>query len=69
MNNPVYLRLLTYVLSTLPGLIPAAMAGWVAYDPGLGAWGTLHIEVQGMALAIASGLGISGGVFAKWGVK
>lgn len=64
--NPVYIRLILYVLSTLAGLIPAAWAGWVSYDA---ATHVLSVNVEGLLMALAGGLTVSGGIFAKWGVK
>lgn len=62
----IYIRLIVYVLSTLAGMIPAAWAGWITYDA---AAGMLHVSIEGLVGAIAAGLALSGGVFARWGVR
>ncbi|MES2667937.1 MAG: hypothetical protein V4712_17770 [Pseudomonadota bacterium] len=64
--NPVYIRLITYVLSIIIGMIPASWAGFVTFNE---ATGMLQISVTGLAAAVAGGLSLSGAVFAKWGVK
>lgn len=61
---PVLARVIVYVLSSVAGLIPAAWAGWVVYDAAAGA---VTVSIEGLALAIASGLVASVGVLAKWG--
>lgn len=62
----VYIRLLAYALSTLLGMIPAAWAGWISYDA---AAQVVQISVPGLAAAVVAGLGLTGAVFAKWGVR
>lgn len=64
--NSVYVRLLVYVLSTVAGMVPAGWAGWVSYDE---AAQLVQISLPGLAAAIAGGLGLSGAIFAKWGIK
>lgn len=64
--NPVYIRLLIYVLSTLFGLIPASWAGWVAYDA---AAQVITVSVPGLATAIAVALTTTLAVFRRWGTK
>ena len=66
MNNAVYVRLLCYVLSTAAGLIPAAWAGWISYDA---AAQMLQISIPGVVTAVMGGVGLTGAIFAKWGVK
>ena len=66
MNNAVYIRLLSYVLSTAAGLIPAAWAGWISYDA---AAQMLQISIPGVVTAVMGGVGLTGAIFAKWGVK
>jgi len=65
-NNLVYVRLLAYVLSTVAGLIPAAWAGWISYNA---VTQMLQINILGVGTAILGGLGLTGAIFAKWGVK
>lgn len=62
--NLVYLRLLIYVLSTLAGMIPAGWAGLVSYDATAG---VLVISLEGMAAAVAVGLGGSVAILRRWG--
>lgn len=64
--NPVYLRLLAYAVSGVLGLIPAAAAGLVTYNT---ATGILSIDLLGLVVAGLSAAGITGGIFAKWGIK
>jgi hypothetical protein len=64
--NPVYLRLLAYVISGFAVMIPAEWAGFVAYNADAQ---TITLSVQGLAAAIVGGMGISSGVFALWGKK
>jgi len=64
--NPVYIRLIVYALSTLAGLMPAAWAGFAAYDAVAG---TVTISIEGLATMLAVGVTASGAVFARWGVK
>jgi hypothetical protein len=64
--NIVYIRLIVYALSTLAGLMPAAWAGFAAYDAVAG---TITISIQGLATMIAVGLTATASVFARWGTK
>lgn len=64
--NPVYLRLVIYALSSLFSMLPAAWAGWVSYDA---AAQMVQVSVPGLAAAAMTGLAVSGGIFARWGVK
>ena len=64
--HSVYLRLALYVLSTLFGMIPAAWAGWVIYDPDSY---RLIIDVQAVVVAVFAGSGISLGILRQWGVR
>lgn len=64
--NVVYVRLLAYVLSALIGSLPAWAAGFVAFDEMAN---TITISVEGLVIAVTSGLAVSGGIFAKWGTK
>lgn len=65
MNN-VYVRLILYVLSTVLAMVPAAWAGFVAYDS---AQQIVTISLPGLAAMIATALAGSTGVFKIWGVK
>ncbi len=64
--NSVYLRLALYAVSTLLGMIPAALAGFVTYNSDTD---ILTISVGGLITALVVGLGATGGIFARWGVK
>lgn len=64
--NPVYIRLIAYVLSTMFGMIPAAWAGWVSYDA---AAQVVQISVPGLAAAVGAGLALTSAIFARWGKK
>ena len=61
----VYVRIALYVLSPL-------LTGLVALLPGYGIAftdGVLSIDLATLAGAVVAALGLSGAVFAKWGVK
>lgn len=64
--DPVYIRLVAYVLSTLLAMIPASWAGWVSYDA---ATQMLQVSVPGLATAITGGLASALAVFRVWGTK
>lgn len=66
--NPVYIRLLVYIMSTVLGSIPAVALGWFSYQF---LDGMIHITIslEGAATALLSAIGISGGVFKIWGKK
>jgi hypothetical protein len=64
--NAVYIRLALYALSSLLAMIPASWAGFVAYDA---AQQVVTVSLPGFVTAIVGALALSGGVFAKWGVK
>jgi hypothetical protein len=66
--NPVYIRLLIYIMSTVLGSIPAVALGWFSYQF---LDGMIHITIslEGAATALLSAIGISGGVFKIWGKK
>jgi hypothetical protein len=64
--NPVYLRVILYLLSTVLGMIPAAWAGFISYDA---ATQVLSVSVPGLVTAVGAGLTLGGGVFAIWGKK
>lgn len=61
----VIVRIVLYVLSPL---IPAAVAllpGWgISYADG-----ALTVQVETLVGAVVAGLGLSGAVFARWGVR
>ncbi len=62
----VYIRLVSYALSLLPGLIPAALAGFVSYNE---AAGTITVSIEGLAIAIVTAFAGSLGIFKKWGTR
>lgn len=64
MNN-VYVRLALYVLSPLLTALATMIPGWgVAFADGV-----LSINIETLAAAVVGGLGLSGAIFARWGVK
>lgn len=64
MNN-VIVRIILYVISPLIPALVALIPGWgIAYADGVV---SLHLET--LVGAIVAALGISGAVFAKWGVR
>ena len=66
MNN-VAVRMALYILSPVLVTLVGLLAGWgVGYDAASGVL-TIHLETA--LAAIFGALGISGAVFAKWGVK
>lgn len=64
--NLVHLRLAVYVVSFLVGLIPAAFAGFVQFDPDTL---VLTLKLQGVLTAAAAGYGGSLGILSLWGKK
>lgn len=64
--NPVYVRLALYVVSTLLGMIPASLAGYVSYNAATYA---LTIDVQAVVIALFAGFAMSAGILNRWGVK
>lgn len=63
--NAVAVRIILYVLSPILTTLVAMVPGWgVAYADGV-----LSVHVETLAGAVVAGLGISGAVFAKWGVR
>ena len=63
--NAVVVRIILYVLSPILATLVAMVPGWgVAYADG-----TLSVNVETLAAAVAGGLGLSGAIFAKWGVR
>ena len=64
--NAVYIRLALYVVSSMLGMIPASLAGYVSYDATTYA---LTIDVQAVVIAIFAGFAMSAGVLNRWGVK
>lgn len=64
MNN-VIIRIVLYVLSPLISAAIALLPGWgISY-----AGGVVSIHVEALVGAIIAALGISGAVFARWGIK
>lgn len=64
----VYTRLAIYILSMVLGSIPATALGWCSYEM---VDGTIHLslQVEGAVTALLAAVGISGGVFKKWGTQ
>lgn len=63
--QPVFLRFLTYVMSSLIVMIPASLAGLIIWNPT-----TYHLTMSLPALAsiAAAAVATSGGIVAKWGI-
>ena len=63
----VAVRVILYVLSSILVAWAALLGGWgITYSE---AAGVLLIHVETVVTAIVTALGLSGAVFAKWGVK
>jgi hypothetical protein len=61
----VIVRMILYVLSPVLATAVALVPGWgVAYAEGI-----ISIHVETLAAAIVGAAGLSGAIFAKWGVK
>lgn len=67
MSN-IYVRLITYILSLPVGAVPAWAAGWLTITVVDG-WIQIGIEINGALTALSAAIGISMGVFKRWGVK
>ncbi|MTH76299.1 hypothetical protein [Paracoccus aestuariivivens] len=66
MNN-IAVRMALYVLSPVLVTLAGFLTGWgVGFNADTGIL-TIHLETA--VTAIVSALGISGAIFAKWGVK
>lgn len=59
--NPVYIRMLLYVLAPLAALAPGVV---YSHDAG-----TLTIDLEVIAMSLPAALAAVTGVFAKWGKK
>ncbi len=65
--NSVFVRMAIYVLSPFLTTLAGLLAGWgVTYDA---ATHMLSINVQVAAAAVFAAAGLSGAVFARWGVR
>jgi hypothetical protein len=63
--NSVIVRVVFYVLSPILTALVTMLPGWgVAYADGMV---TVHLET--LIGAVVAALGISGAVFAKWGIR
>jgi hypothetical protein len=65
----VFVRLAIYAASSVPGLFAAWGIGWinVAFDGS--DWLTIQFSLQGIAAMLASTVGLTGGIFAKFGTR
>jgi len=64
MSN-IVVRIILYVLSPVLATLVAAVPGWgVSYADGV-----LTVHLESAVTAIVAALGISGAVFARWGVR
>lgn len=63
--SSVYVRLALYVLTPLLTAFAAAIPGWgVGFSDGV-----VSINIEALAGAVVTAFGLSGAIFAKWGVK
>lgn len=63
--NSVVVRIILYVLSPLIPALLALLPGWgVSY-----AGGVISIHVETLVAAVVAALGLSGAIFARWGVR
>ena len=65
----VAVRIAIYVVSTLVGVLPAWALSWIVIAFDGADWITLKISVQGFVTMLVSAFSLSGGVFAKYGIK
>jgi hypothetical protein len=68
MQNPlsyVAVRLILYALSLIPVPVLAGLAGWGVTITD----GAIIIQVETLVLAVASGLALTGGIFARFGTR
>lgn len=63
--QPVILRLLAYVLSSLVLMIPASWAGVIVFNETAG---TLSMSLTALAGLVATAIAASGGIVLKWGI-
>ncbi len=59
-------RVMIYALSQIITIIPAFLAGLVVINPEAM---TLTVNLHVLATTVVAGLGLSGGIFAKWGKR
>lgn len=65
--HSVAVRIILYVLSPILATLVAMVPGWgVSYDA---ATHMLTINLGTLAAAVVGGLGVSGAIFARWGVR
>lgn len=63
--NSVLVRMIIYILSPLLATAVALVPGWgVAFDGS-----TLSINIEVLIGAVVAAFGLSGAIFARWGVK
>ncbi|WP_323041162.1 hypothetical protein [Gemmobacter sp.] len=61
----VYVRLIIYILSPILTTLAGLLAGYgVTYADGV-----LSIHTEALAVAVVAAMPISGGIFARWGVR
>ena len=59
-------RVIFYILSPVLAMVPAWLGGAIVPNP---AAGTVTIDFEALVTALIAALGVSGGIFAKWGKK
>ncbi|TQS72765.1 hypothetical protein ERN12_05880 [Rhodobacteraceae bacterium] len=61
----IYIRMIMYIVSPLLTALVALVPGWGVHY----AEGVLSIDIATLAGAVVAALGLSGAIFAKWGLK
>lgn len=65
--NSVFVRMAIYILSPVLTMLAGLLAGWgVTYDA---ATHMLSINVEAVIGAAVAAAGLSGAIFARWGVR
>ncbi|GLK63352.1 hypothetical protein [Paracoccus kondratievae] len=65
--NSVFVRMAIYILSPLLTMLAGLLGGWgINYDA---ATHVLSINVEAVIAAAVAAAGLSGAVFARWGVR
>lgn len=65
----VFVRLVLYCLSPVVGTLAGWGVGWIVISFDGVDWITIKFSVQGFVGALVAALGLSGGIFAKFGTR